>query len=210
MAIGNCIHIQDIHRGINVNPEREDLFRDKFLASLREIGVSPARFGPGRLHDVIKLTFEAIQNVYDHADRKPFVRGSTAIISGFSLGLAEGGRSIRVHVSDSGVGIAGRQAQSLSVYEGDVEEEARLVGEAFASRGSAKLAAQDCRVRGSAGYGFTYITSYLGSLGADATLITGRLRFEFDRKAGGFARDSQHTDFTPGTTIDAVIPIGHH
>jgi hypothetical protein len=81
----NAVFFGDLHRGVTVNPDREDLFRDAFLASLKKVNVRPTNFDPDRLADVIKLTFEGIQNIYDHAAKKPLPPGS-AIVSYFLLG----------------------------------------------------------------------------------------------------------------------------
>jgi hypothetical protein len=204
----NAVFYSDLHRGLSVNPEREDLFRSVFLNSLRNVNVRPGDFERNRLQDVIKMTFEAIQNTYDHAMRKPLPE-EARIVSYFLLGyyktvaghpdptgrlkgyidrLASSSRRRRtdfmqVCVNDDGVGIAARQAQDLSIYWGPKEVEERAVESALKSRSSVKLRAQDCRVRGTPGEGFTYIDSSLRALRAFAVLRTGRLQAVFDGTA---------------------------
>ena len=75
----NAVCFGDLHLGAGVNPEGEDLFRDAFISSLRKVNVWPANFNRDRLKDVIKFAFEAIQNVYDHARRKPLPEGTKVV-----------------------------------------------------------------------------------------------------------------------------------
>ena len=171
----NAVFFGELHRGLSVNPEREDMFRDAFLAALRYTNVRPSYFDRERLQDVIKLAFEAIQNVYDHARRKPlpdearivsyFLLGYYKTVAGHPdpTGLLRGYLErlststsrrrtdfIQVCVNDDGVGIAARQAQDLSIYWGAKDAEEKAVREALAPRSSVKLRSQDTRVRGCA------------------------------------------------------------
>ena len=231
----NAVFYRDLHRGLSVNPDREDLFRSVFLNSLRNVNVKPGDFERDRLQDVIKMAFEAIQNTYDHAARKPLAEG-TRIVSYLLLGyyktfaghqdptgrlkgyidrLADKTRRkrtdfVQVCVNDDGVGIAARQAQDLSIYWGTKEAEESAVQSALKSRSSVKLRAQDCRIRGSAGEGFTYIDSSLRTLRAFAVLRTGRLLAVFDGTddAGeGFLLVEGDLGYMPGTTLDVLIPM---
>jgi hypothetical protein len=232
----NAVFIGDLHRGISVNPEREDLFRDAFLGALRYVNVRPSNFGRDGLGDVIKLSFEAIQNVFDHAKRKPLPDG-TKIVSYFLLsyykslsghpdptGLLRGyvrrlartagrGRSdfVQVCVSDDGVGIAARQAQDASVYRGPIGAEAATVREALVARSSVKLIAQDCPIRGAAGHGYSYINASLQALRAFAVLRTGRLLAVFEGSQGsrGFEFARAELGYMPGTTLDVLVPIAN-
>jgi hypothetical protein len=231
----NAVFFSDLHRGLGVNPEREDLFRDEFLGSLRNVNVWPTNFDRDRLQDVIKFTFEAIQNVYDHARRKPLLEG-TKIISYFLLGyykslsghadpterlrgygdrlstLTNRHRTdfMQVCVNDDGVGIAARQSLDLGIYQGPIKEEERAVLDAFKSRSSVKLRAQDCRVRAIPGAGYTYIDSCLHAIRAFAVLRTGRLLAVLDgtsEATKGFMLIPQDLSYMPGTTLDVLIPI---
>src|SRR6185437_3307042 len=143
----------DLHQGISVNPEREDLFRDDFVGALRSLRVQPSDFGREGLSDLIKFAFEATQNVFDHASRKPLHHGvkvasylllervggigglsdTTGRLKGYvrrTTGLF-GWRMtefVRVRVTDDGVGVAARQSQNAIVYQGPLDAEAAMVG----------------------------------------------------------------------------------
>ena len=82
---------------------------------------------------------------------------------------------VQVCVNDDGVGVAARQSQDLDIYQGPLEAEETAVRDALKTNSSVKLRAQDCRVRGISGFGYTYIESCLRSLRALAVLRTGRL-----------------------------------
>lgn len=231
----NAVFFGDLHRGGGVNPDREDLFRDAFLASLRKVNVRPTNFDPARLQDVIKLTFEGIQNIYDHAAKKPLPPGSK-IVSYFLLGyyksvgghpdptgrlrgyegrlttLTERARTdfVQVCVNDDGAGIAARQAQDPHIYRGLVAVEEAAVRDALKTSSSVKLRAQDCRVRGTSGFGYTYIESCLRALRALAVLRTGRLLAFLDGTDDlgvGFELADGDFGYMPGTTLDVLIPI---
>ena len=131
----NAVFFSALHKGVSVNPDREDLFREAFLASLKKVNVRPAHLDRDRLQDIIKLSFEGVQNIYDHAARKPLLR-STMVVSYFLLGYYKSVKGqpdptgrlcgyevrlealtarkradfVQVCVNDDGVGIAGRQA----------------------------------------------------------------------------------------------------
>ena len=234
----NSVVLRDLHTGSVVNPEGEDQFRDTFLRCLKFVNVKPTHFDRERLADIIKLIFEAIQNVYDHADRKP-LPDKTKIVSFAFLGYFKkieqnhpdpAGRLmsymarlrlpsvttrvrqdfIEVCVSDSGTGIAARQALEPSIYWGPKENEEKAVTEALAAHSSVKLRAHDCRVRGTPGQGFTYIDSCLRAIRAFAILRTGRLLAVLDgteEPAVGFTLVPEDLGYMPGTTLDVLIPI---
>ncbi len=233
----NAVVMGELSRGLSVNPEQEDQFRKQFLGFFRYIGrdIRPALFDRDRLQDVVKLTFEAIQNVYDHAGRKPLPEG-TRMMSYFLLGYyktIEGqpdptGRMqgygkrlvdltkrtrtdfVQVCVNDDGVGIAARQAQDPSIYWGPKEYEEKAVVDALTARSSVKLRAQDSRVRGTPGQGYTYIESGLRALHAFAVLRTGRLLAVLDGTddaSEGFTLVPGDFGYVPGTTLELLIPI---
>jgi hypothetical protein len=231
----NAVFLGDLHHGLGVNPEREDLFREAVLASLKKVNVRPTNFDRDRLQDVIKFAFEAVQNVYDHARRKP-LHEHAKVVSYFLLGyyksisdhpdptgrlrgygerlatLTDRKRTdfLQVCVNDDGVGIAARHSQNLEVYQGLIEEEEAAVRDALTRSSSVKLVAQDCRVRGVSGLGYTYIESCLHSLRALAVLRTGRVLAFLDGtdEAGrGFNLFTGELAYMPGTTLDVLIPI---
>jgi len=231
----NAVFFGDLHHGLGVNPDREDLFRDSFLTSLKKVNVRPTNFAPGRIHDIIKLAFEGIQNVYDHAARKPLPHGSK-VVSYFLLGYyksikghpdptgrlrgyderlsASTGRRrtdfLQVCVNDDGVGIAARQAQDSEIYRGRLGEEEGSVREALMANSSVKLLSQDCRIRGASGVGYTHIETCLRTLRALAVLRTGRLLAYLDgtdESGTGFDLVTGTFGYMPGTTLDVLIPI---
>ena len=231
----NAVFFGALHRGISVNPEREDLFREAILGALRCVNVRPSWFGREHLGDVIKLGFEAIQNIYDHAKKKPLPEGTkivsycllgyyktiaghpdpTGLLRGYAKRLEKATRRnrtdfVQLCINDDGVGIAARQAQSFSVYHGPKEVEENVVREALTADSSVKLVAQDCRIRGSAGHGYTYINSSLKALRAFGVLRTGRLLAAFDgsqEESRGFRLSPTELGRMPGTTLDMLIPI---
>jgi hypothetical protein len=231
----NAVFFGDLHQGLGVNPEREDLFREAFLGSLKKVNARPTNFDRDKLQDVIKFAFEAIQNVYDHAWRKP-LHEETKVVSYFLLGyyksisdhpdptgrlwgygerlsaLTKRTRTdfLQVCVNDDGVGIAARHLQDLDIYQGPLEEEEAAVRDALKRNSSVKLIAQDCRVRGVSGFGYTYIESCLRSLRALAVLRTGRLLAFLDgadESGDGFNLHAGELGYLPGTTLDVLIPI---
>lgn len=226
----------ELHRGISVNPEREGQFREQLLKSLKYVNVRPTHFHPDRLQDLIKLAFEAIQNVYDHAKRRP-LPSETKIVSYCLLRyynkiqdnhpdpqgklkayttrlptLTDRVRTdfIELCVNDDGVGIAARQTQDPKVYWGPRSREEAAVREALKTNSSVKLRAQDSRVRGTPGQGFTYIDASLRALRAFAVLRTGRLLAVLDgtsEHAEGFTLLDEELGYMPGTTLDILVPI---
>jgi hypothetical protein len=231
----NAVFFGELHRGLGVNPDREDLFRDVFLASLKKVNVRPTNFHPDRIQDIIKFAFEGIQNIYDHAARKPLPH-KARIVSYFLLGyyksikghpdptgrlrgyderlVALTGRRrtdfLQVCVNDDGVGIAARQAQNLEIYRGALDDEEVSLRNALRANSSVKLRAQDCRVRGVSGVGYTHIESCLRILRALAVLRTGRLLTCLDgtdESGTGFDLLTGTLGYMPGTTLDVLIPI---
>jgi hypothetical protein len=234
----NAVVWGELHRGICINPEpeQEHVFREQVLGVLKFVNLRPTHFAAERLQDVVNLTFEAIQNVYDHASRKPLPEG-TKILSYVLLRyyntitpnhddpegrlkrylnqlpkLASRVRQdfIEICVNDDGVGIAARQSQNASIYWGPKAPEDQAVREALTDHSSVKLRTQDCRVRGVPGQGYTYIDACLRALKAFAIIRTGRLMAVLDgtEEAGpGFELLAGTQGYMPGTTLNVLIPI---
>lgn len=201
------IVIRDLHRGIAVNPEREDLFRDQFLGYLDRLGIRRARIGPDRLRSIVKAIFEAIVNVYDHASRGPARLSATTperLSSFLSVEPIDGG--ILVIVQDNGVGIPSRQAQDVGIYRRAFADEAEAFREALRPRGSAKLVAQDCRVRGTPGYGYTYIAVELGRAGCLAYLRSGHVMATLGPD-GEFDVSNHRQTRMLGTRLSIAVPF---
>jgi hypothetical protein len=225
-----------LHGGLTVDPEREDLFRDSFLRSLLRVNVRPTSFEREMFQAVVKLTFEAIQNVYDHAARLPLDDGAS-LISYFALryyskidaGHPDATGSLRTYlehlpsactrrrtdfievtVNDDGVGIAARQSLNSDIYWGPKTDEESAFRDALTAGSSVKLRALDSRVRGKPGEGFTFIDSALYSLRAFATLRTGRLLAVLDGsndERPGFQLLPAELGYMPGTLLTVLIPI---
>jgi hypothetical protein len=225
-----AVVLSDLHGGETVNPEREDRFGDDILAILGAVSVRPSCFGREHFPHLAKLLFEAIQNVYDHAGRKPFPEGGR-LESSFQfkyhrsladrpelagyldrIAAAERRRTdfVQACVTDDGVGIAARHSQDLRIYQGPIGAEESAVKAALTGRSSVKLLAQDCRIRGTPGQGFTYISASLKALKAFAVLRTGRLLATFDGSydaTKGFALTETGLRCVQGTALDVLIPI---
>lgn len=193
--------IKNIHRGIAVNPEREDLWRDRFIDAIKEIGVSIQKIGPDRGRLLVKLSFEAIQNVYDHSARKP--RLDRNIKSHFRIWKEK--NNLFMEISDCGIGMAARHTLNPLIYQGSLEEEKMVIRECLKSRGSSKLRSSDCRIRGTPGYGFTYILDAINRLGANATLTTGRLSGKLSDEGIEFGHEV--TEFFQGTNLTIGITL---
>lgn len=156
-----------------------------------------------------QMLFEAVQNVWDHADRHPLpsdsevlsylavryfkqVNPPSSLTPEFAayrsrattlmkLSKFEHEGFIEIAVVDDGVGIAARQTQEEGVYEGDFDNELQALTNAFSSGGSVKLSTHDANLRGSPpGYGFAKIVKALTSLSGFALVRTGRALAFYD------------------------------
>ncbi len=223
--------LSGLHLGETVNPEREDRFRDDLRAILRAINIRPSAFGRDYFPYLAKVLFEVIQNVYDHAGRKPFPEGAkleSSCLLQYHKSLT--GRSdlvgyleritatenrrrtdfICACVKDDGVGIAARQTQNLRIYQGPIGAEETAVKTALNTRSSVKLLTQDSRIRGTPGQGYLYIGGSLKKLKAFAAARTGRLLATFDgsnEETREFTLAETGLGHVPGTVLDVVIPI---
>lgn len=205
----NCIFFEDIHRRICLNPSREDLFRDDWLKSLPKIGLSPRDISREKHTDIVKFLFESFVNIYDHAFRNPFdppMKSSFCRIDREDkfFGLK---RYLHVYISDSGVGIPARQSLNKDIYRWPINREEYAFYLAMARGNSVKIQAQDCRCNAIPGYGSVYILNSLKKLNARASIQTGRLRAEFNKKRGVFEVKEYIDSAIHGTTIIAKIPI---
>jgi hypothetical protein len=108
---------------------------------------------------------------------------------------------LEVVIDDSGVGIPARQAQKLKVEDPKAELE-----RALADRGSCKMLAQDCRIRGMAGYGFTYIIDALSQLEAKAFIRTDGLLYTFNGKKFIYDNNNLHPPIC-GTMLAATVTL---
>ena len=223
--------------GTQLNIENLDAFRIDFYSLLSTLGVSFNSSQGDRLTSLVELVREAILNISDHATRAPFPPGQRSIAR-FSLSrvvdfrhLAGGSglvvqfakrvaisdanaKYLRIVVSDDGVGIAARTAQSNEIYWGPIEHEVQATVRAFEHGFSIKPFSFDAMLRGDPGFGFSIMS--LRALRAFASIRTGRtLAFcdgtsngpfsTYFRTAKGAAAPS--SSYLPGTLIEALIPI---
>jgi hypothetical protein len=180
------------------------------------------------------LAWEAVTNVVDHSWKQPlppatrtlssltmrwYRAASVASSPGHArwvshLRAASDGRPlgglVDLVISDDGVGLAGRQALDLAVYRGPIENELNAVAAGLKAGTTVKLRAHDAEVRGTPGYGFTYIIDTIRKLNAWALLRTGRIALEFDGTSSGtdgFVLRDRTLAYLPGTTIEVTVPI---
>jgi hypothetical protein len=203
--------IDDIHHGIIINPYRDDLFRWQFMDCLKQIDLAPKYFGVDRFLDLSHMIFQLIENVYEHADRKPLnnsYQDKIPITSYFSIENILP-NSFKAEVFDNGVGIAARQYLNLSIYSETIEKEKEILLEALSDRGSCKIKAQDCHIKGISGYGFTYVLHYLKRLGGTATLQTGRLQIDLPADKDKNSEQGEITiiPFRAGSQWTINIPV---
>jgi hypothetical protein len=235
----NSKYIYEVHRP-SIPIDDLTLFSSEFNKHLLQVGVAKSIFERAELVPLTHLCFEAVQNVADHAGRRP-LPPHTRITSYLSIraypsvrGPSVGaftGYLKRVHaaparfstkplflelvINDDGVGIPGRQVLDPHIYFGPYDREQDALAGALAAGGSVKLVAKDTVVRGGkTGEGTTNIHEALRSLGAYATLRTGRLAAVFDGLAQhytGFrlAPGPQRLafGFMPGTAFQIVVPL---
>jgi hypothetical protein len=190
-------------------------------------------YGALGYNDVVRLAFEAVQNAYDHANRKP-LPPQTRIQSYLSMRyylkveskpwdkaflnylhrwhqLAKIGEKfhgwVEIVINDDGVGIAARQAQNKNIYWTDDEAETLSLSEALKTGGSIKLNTQEL-VRKDPGYGFSNIAESLRNMNAFALLRTGRRSVVFDSttKDVSFKISEDALGYMPGTALQIVFP----
>ncbi|MGH8614034.1 MAG: hypothetical protein ACREYF_18905 [Gammaproteobacteria bacterium] len=233
----NVIVVRDLHRGYAINVNSIDHFTPRFHRWLPRVNVAPGTLDEGELATLVGLCFEAIQNVYDHADRAPLAQGCT-IFSCFAMRYyrkisapAKSGLPLRVYlerlkssisseeqgpaflelvVNDDGVGIAARQNQYAGVYWADFEAERFAVAEALKPGTSIKLQAADSPIRGDPGFGSVVVLKAIETLKAFAELRTGRVRAFMDGadpSAEGFELDQGAHGYLPGTFFHIVVPL---
>jgi hypothetical protein len=197
-------YVTDLHLGA-IDVEDEGRFGRLLIGLLGQIDLRAGDIDRRLLGDLVAFSFEAVQNVVDHATAKPHKDGAsifsylalryyghTAAPSEGLFGgyvrryLRERGKDaktswLEIVISDDGNGIPARHAQSAEIYwEPSAEREEEVLAEALA-RSSVKLRAGDSKVRGSvAGEGFSRIRTSFRELAAFASVRTGRCLATFD------------------------------
>jgi hypothetical protein len=232
----NVVYFPDLHLG-TLDVEDEGRFTTRFLAVLPRVNVHPVELEERALRSLVGLCFEAVQNVVDHATKKPLPPGTT-ILSYLSLRYykavstsgdgvmaaylrrlvretrTESVRMLEIVVNDDGVGLPARHTLDMDTYWKDFRREAEIVGEAT-SNSSVKIRSGDARVRGGvAGAGYTKMRECLAILHAFASLRTGRCLAYLDGLAGKQERFSLAKDprgqafgYMPGTALQILMPL---
>lgn len=208
-----------------------------FAATLKELyPVVSLRAGGGSeefISQVERILFEAVQNCYDHAAKKP-LSPEEVINSYFSLRYYERittPKALTTHfvryldrldaethtplrpsfveivVVDDGVGLASRHALDAGVRD-DLARERQLFASTFEAGESVKLRARDAAVRGDPGFGFTLIARSLRALGAFALVRSGRCQATFSAFDEGLQPSVQAgLGYLPGTALQVIVPI---
>ena len=225
----------EVHRGMSVNPEREDLFRDDFVGALRSMRVQPADFGrQGLRPDQVRL--KATQKYFDHASRKPFRQGvkvassllleragtcgdhpdPTGRLKGYvrrTSGLF-GWRMtelIRVRVADNEgrhrrPAIAERHRVRGTAFDKEVPTVAEALNGHTSIKGKARSGLPHSRFCGPRIY---LHECGIWMLRAFATLRTGRLIAVLDgsNHSKGFQFVGDELGYMPGTTLEVLVPV---
>lgn len=202
-STNNLVFIRDIHLGSNVNVDNINDFLPVFYEWLGNVNVNSDTVNDINHDSIVQLCFEGLQNIFDHANKKPLPTG-TPILSYFSLryykGIGDGewpatfknylerlremdiinnSSFIEIVVNDDGVGMAARQSLRHGIYWGSLEREKEALDNSLAS-GSVKTRTNDTTVRGDPGRGYNNIASSLRKLNAFASLRTGRILVTFN------------------------------
>ncbi len=228
--------VPNLHLGVlPVESEDEAKFKSVLREMLPNAHLDLGAFTGPANDSLMQLLFEAVQNVWDHADQTPLSSG-TRISSYLAIRyyrdialprtLSQEFRNylerlparlpkqadfvgyIEVVVGDDGVGMAARYAQNGSIYEGPFEAEAASLINALKDGASVKPRVRDATIRGVPGYGTTKITTDLRTLAAFAMLRTGRTLVFFDSTSPepGFLMQDAPLGYLPGTVLQIVFP----
>jgi hypothetical protein len=228
--------VPNLHRGVlPVESEDEARFRSVLRELLPNAHLDLEAFTGPASDSLMQLLFEAVQNVWDHADQAPLPSG-TQISSYLAIRyyrdialpktLTQEFRSylerlpvrlpeqadfvgyIEVVVGDDGVGIAARHAQNGGIYKGSLEVEVASLINALQDGASVKRRVRDATIRGVPGYGITKITADLRTMTAFAMLRTGRTLAFFDSTLpeSGFIMQDAPLGYLPGTVLQIVFP----
>jgi hypothetical protein len=229
----NSTYVLDLHLG-SVEIEDEARFGRFLTGVLSSVNVGVAGLDRTDLGAIIALCFEGVQNVADHATKKPFNGNSLfsylavryykrifstddGVLTGYfkratkQLGEREW---IELLINDDGVGIPARHQQDLGIYRGQMALEEKVLEQAL-HRSSVKLRAGDSKVRGGvAGEGFSRMRTALRGLKAFAAVRSGRCFATFaaiDSRQETFSLNRGNfglpLGYMPGTAIQVVIPL---
>jgi hypothetical protein len=199
-------------------------FHHRFATWMTETDAAYAQLPWSFRQAVTEIAYHAVQNVFDHAYRKPFV-GETNIFSfivarrrtDLPTHLSSYARTIQpmphdsyleLTINDDGIGIPARHAQDDTIYWGDSGDEHQALASALAPRSTAKLLAYDATVRGVPGLGTSAILRNVRDLNAYATLRTGRFQTTIDGTTDEhYQIDPEVRGYVPGTLLNILVPI---
>ena len=235
--VPEAITVYQLHEGAKINPNDFDSFLAKFQSWLPVVRVTPRLFSRAQERNLALLCFEAIQNVWDHAKKKPFPPDQS-LVSSFSMRFvsqsAQIGEASRyfdsyleglsavfhgdvqrpigfleILVADAGVGLAARHSQDPQIYWRKIEVEDGVTLDAIRDGSSVKVRTKDTTIRGEPGYGFTYIIDSVRALHGYAALRTGRRLGVFNSTLDvkSFLLLQDEYGYMPGTVFLVVLPI---
>jgi hypothetical protein len=228
----NFCLVNSLENGV-MNPDDVGEFGAVILKLLQKVSFDEAAYRKEDIQQLFDLVFQSVQNVYDHASKKP-LPSETPILSYISLRYYRGINPpksktselstyleslrsqparyeftgfIELVVNDDGAGIAARHSLDPNIYWGNIEYESEVLVRALQAGQSVKLRSKDALVRGDPGYGTSRIEAALKSLEAFALLRTGRLALVLDPlKSSSFTLIDSSYGYMPGTTLQIVLP----
>lgn len=226
------VYIPDIHSGDLPFDDPSD-FNQIFATLLGASAFDLQAYSPTTVSSLLRLLYEAGQNIWDHADKPPLAEG-TEILSSFALRYFKQIRPpkaatsefssflqrleeietqdtrgfLELTVTDDGVGIAARHSQNPEIQKASFESELGALVAAFSDGGSIKLKLYDTAIRGTPGFGFTQIAQALRDINGFGLLRTGRALAYFDPTLhhDTFVPYSVPFGYLPGTVIQIVFP----
>jgi hypothetical protein len=198
-------------------------FHHRFATWMLQIDSAFANLEWSFRQAVTEIAYHAVQNVFDHAYRKPFALTGSVFsfvvarkrhdlspeISSYAerIGVAHV-EYLDLTINDDGVGIPARQAQDDAIYWSDVAHERSALASALTPRSTAKLFAYDANVRGVPGLGTSAILRHVRNLEGYATLRTGRLRATIDGTVDEhYQIDPSTRGYVPGTLLNIIVPL---
>jgi hypothetical protein len=230
-ASSTFLYVPDLLRG-DLAPDDPPDFNIRLRQLLATSPFDVRAYSRKAVTGVFRILYEAVQNVWDHADKSPLPPGvhvsssfairhfktipspkaATSEFKGYLKRVQELTPEpegfIEIVVIDDGVGMAARYSQNGQIYAESFEAEEHVATAAFRDGHSVKLQVTDATLRGSPGYGFTKILDGLRALNAFTLVRSGRVLFFFDSTLGDetFARVGSPLGFLPGTALQIIFP----
>lgn len=221
--------VDDLDKRAHLAAESGGGFSSRFQLWMRQANVFAGGADRFVWQAAAQISHEAIQNVYDHAAKRPYEANAplfsiaeTARVTGDfdrsrSSTAARGmlppieSSLLGVTVVDAGVGIAARHSGSLEIYKGSFEDELRHFRDALATGRSIKMRAADATVRAAPGFGFTIVASFTRMARGVCEIASGRTRAVFDARdqtTQGYVVATEAATLLPGTQVSVRLPLG--